>query len=157
LACVYLCPSRVSDSHVQQEKGEFVQGTVKWFSSEKGYGFVTSDKGEDHYFNAQGINGATLPSNGDSVQFDSKPSNKGPRAFNVKKSLKHPRKQTVLRMTESSVPVAVDRLPLELSPIEALWTTQFILFAEHVSKTLMTSGISSRGYTNSLKRNPLYL
>jgi len=60
-----------------------VQGTVKWFSSEKGYGFITSDGGEDHYFNVQGVNGASLPSNGDSVQFDSKPGNKGPRAFNV--------------------------------------------------------------------------
>ena len=60
-----------------------MQGTVKWFSSEKGYGFITSDDGEDHYFNVQGVNGASLPTNGDSVQFDSKPGNKGPRAFNV--------------------------------------------------------------------------
>lgn len=60
-----------------------MQGTVKWFSSEKGYGFITSETGEDHYFNVQSINGASLPSNGDSVQFDSKPGNKGPRAINI--------------------------------------------------------------------------
>jgi cold shock CspA family protein len=67
-----------------------MQGTVKWYSSEKGYGFVTSDKGEDHYFNVKDINGATLPSNGDSVQFDSKPSDKCPRAFNLKIIAKAP-------------------------------------------------------------------
>lgn len=60
-----------------------MQGTVKWFSSEKGYGFITSETGEDHYFNVQSINGASLPSNGDSVQFESKPGNKGPRAINI--------------------------------------------------------------------------
>lgn len=60
-----------------------MKGTVKWFSSEKGYGFITSESGEDHYFNVQSINGASLPSNGDMVQFESKPGNKGPRATNV--------------------------------------------------------------------------
>lgn len=60
-----------------------MQGTVKWFSSEKGYGFITSEAGEDHYFNVQSINGASLPSNGDSVQFESKSGNNGPRAINI--------------------------------------------------------------------------
>jgi len=60
-----------------------MQGTVKWFSSEKGYGFITSEGDKDHYFNIRGIKGAALPSNGDSVQFDSKSGDKGPRAFNV--------------------------------------------------------------------------
>lgn len=58
-------------------------GKVKWFSHDKGYGFVTSENDEDHYFNVQSIQGSDLPSNGDKVSFDSKPGNKGPRAFNV--------------------------------------------------------------------------
>ncbi len=60
-----------------------MKGTVKWFSAEKGYGFITSEDGEDHYFNVRSIKGASLPSNGDSVQFESKSGNKGLRAFNV--------------------------------------------------------------------------
>lgn len=60
-----------------------MQGTIKWFSAEKGYGFVTADNGEDYYFHVKSINGASLPSNGDSVQFDTKPGNKGPKAVNV--------------------------------------------------------------------------
>ena len=60
-----------------------MQGTVKWFSQEKGFGFITPESGGDHYFNVQSVNGASLPSNGDKVSFDSKPGNKGPRAFNI--------------------------------------------------------------------------
>lgn len=60
-----------------------MQGTVKWFSSEKGYGFITSETDEDHYFNVQSIKGAVLPSNGDTVSFESKPGNKGQRALSV--------------------------------------------------------------------------
>ena len=60
-----------------------MQGIVKWFSAEKGYSFITSETGEDYYFNVQSIKGAILPSNGDSVSFEPKPGNKGPRALNV--------------------------------------------------------------------------
>lgn len=60
-----------------------MKGTVKWFSLEKGYGFITSESGEDHYFNVQGVNGVDLPSTGDSVSFESKIGNKGLRASNV--------------------------------------------------------------------------
>lgn len=61
-----------------------MKGLVKWFSNEKGYGFITSDLGQDHYFNIQSTVGAELPKNGDSVEFESKQGNKGPRAVNVK-------------------------------------------------------------------------
>jgi len=60
-----------------------MEGTVKWFSKEKGYGFIASESGIDHYFNVQGVNGASLPSIGDKVTFDSKSGDKGPRAFNI--------------------------------------------------------------------------
>ncbi len=58
-------------------------GTVKWFSQEKGYGFITSQSGEDHYFNVQSIRGANLPGNGDQVSFDSKQGAKGLLAVNI--------------------------------------------------------------------------
>ncbi len=60
-----------------------LKGTVKWFSQEKGYGFITSEEGQDHYFNVRSVQGAELPSNGDKVEFISKPGDKGPKAFDV--------------------------------------------------------------------------
>ncbi len=61
-----------------------MQGIVKWFNTEKGYGFITSVSGQDHYFNVQDIIGASLPTNGDSVTFESKSGNKGLRANSIK-------------------------------------------------------------------------
>ena len=60
-----------------------MKGTVKWFSSDKGYGFITSQENEDHFFNVQNIQGASLPNNGDSVQFKSTVGDKGAKATNV--------------------------------------------------------------------------
>jgi len=60
-----------------------MQGRVKWFSNEKGYGFITSDDGTDHYFNVKSVNGSELPREGDIVKFDSKQGNKGFRAEDV--------------------------------------------------------------------------
>ena len=53
-------------------------GKVKWFSREKGYGFITSDTSiSDHYFHVSAVVGADLPSIGDSVNFEGKENDKG--------------------------------------------------------------------------------
>jgi cold shock CspA family protein/DNA-directed RNA polymerase subunit RPC12/RpoP len=60
-----------------------VQGKVKWFSSEKGYGFITVDNDEDFYFHVSNICGSSLPNNGDLVSFEPKTGKKGLKAQNV--------------------------------------------------------------------------
>jgi len=60
-----------------------VKGKVKWFSVEKGYGFITGEDGTDRYFSVQDVVGAELPGNGDSVTFEHRRGNKGPRAGRV--------------------------------------------------------------------------
>ncbi len=62
-------------------------GTVKWFNSEKGYGFITSEDGLDifvHYSAIQGEGYKTLDE-GQQVEFEVVEGDRGPQAANVVK------------------------------------------------------------------------
>ncbi len=63
------------------------QGIVKWFSDQKGYGFIEQENGDDvfvHHSEIQGSGFKTL-SEGDSVVFEIGSGQKGPAAKNVRK------------------------------------------------------------------------
>lgn len=65
-----------------------MQGKVKWFNSEKGYGFITDDEGKDifvHYSAIQGEGFKTLEE-GEPVEFDVVQGERGPQATNVIRS-----------------------------------------------------------------------
>lgn len=64
--------------------GGKVRGKVKWFSAEKGFGFIVGEDDVERFFNVRGIQGADLPNNGDLVEFEHKAAQKGPRAVNVR-------------------------------------------------------------------------
>ena len=62
-------------------------GTVKWFNESKGFGFVTTDEGQDvfaHFSAIQGDGFKTL-AEGQAVSFDVEEGDKGPRAVNIVK------------------------------------------------------------------------
>lgn len=60
-----------------------MQGKIKWFSEEKGYGYIVGDDERDYYFNIREVQGVDLPGNGDLVSFESGQGKKGPRAASV--------------------------------------------------------------------------
>jgi CspA family cold shock protein len=61
-------------------------GTVKWFNSSKGFGFISREEGEDVFVHFKGIIGEGYKSldEGNKVEFDVEESAKGLQATNVK-------------------------------------------------------------------------
>jgi CspA family cold shock protein len=63
-------------------------GTVKWFSDDKGFGFITPDEGgRDLFVHFSGVEGDGYRSlsEGAKVTYDEESGEKGPKAVNVHK------------------------------------------------------------------------
>ncbi|MCW3050390.1 MAG: cold-shock DNA-binding domain protein [Solirubrobacterales bacterium] len=62
-------------------------GTVKWFSDEKGFGFITPDDGQKdlfvHYTGIESDGYKSLPE-GAKVSYEAEDGPKGPKAVNVR-------------------------------------------------------------------------
>lgn len=70
---------------MEARKGQMAKGKVKWFSNQKGYGFVTSEDGKDvfvHYSAIKGDGYKTL-AEGAEVEFEVTQGPKGEQATNV--------------------------------------------------------------------------
>ncbi len=64
-----------------------LRGTVKWFSKEKGYGFITRDDNQGDvfvHFSAIQQSGFKTLEEGQKVEFEVEQDEKGPRAKNVR-------------------------------------------------------------------------
>ncbi len=65
-----------------------MQGKVKWFNAQKGYGFLSTDEGKDvfvHFSAIQNVEGYKTLDEGQAVEFDIVDGAKGPQAANVVK------------------------------------------------------------------------
>jgi CspA family cold shock protein len=65
-----------------------MQGKVKWFNAEKGYGFIESADGKDVFVHFSAIQSEGFKSldEGQAVEFDIVEGARGPQAANVTKS-----------------------------------------------------------------------
>ncbi len=62
-----------------------MKGTVKWYNSRKGYGFIQLDDGKDVFVHRSAVPMGTFLSEGDKVEFEIEDSDRGPNAKDIKK------------------------------------------------------------------------
>jgi cold shock protein len=73
-------------SKKEEKQIKVIQGTVKFFNAEKGFGFISREQGDDvfvHFSNIQGEGYKSLDE-GQRVEFDVAPGRKGEEAQNVR-------------------------------------------------------------------------
>jgi len=83
---VGLRADRIGWSAVLRNEYFVAQGTVKFFNSEKGFGFISREQGDDVFVHFSAIQGDGYKSldEGQRVEFDVAPGKKGEEAQNVR-------------------------------------------------------------------------
>lgn len=61
-----------------------MDGTVKWFDKQKGYGFISGSDGEEYFIHESSLPADTVLKENDSVTFEPTTTEKGKAAINVK-------------------------------------------------------------------------
>ncbi|MDE1825511.1 MAG: cold shock domain-containing protein [Candidatus Micrarchaeota archaeon] len=62
-----------------------MQGKVKMFNAQRGFGFITGDDGKDVYVHTSAVQGGAALAVGDLVEYEVESGDRGLRAKNVKK------------------------------------------------------------------------
>jgi len=72
-------------SHFERRDMVMAEGVVKWFNEKKGYGFISTDEGQDVFVHFSSILGSGFKTlyEGQRVRFEVEQGQKGPQAINV--------------------------------------------------------------------------
>jgi CspA family cold shock protein len=68
----------------QDQRAATQKGTIKWFSQEKGYGFIDGNDGVRRFFHVADTVGNFSPKTGNFILFEPREDRKGPRAIGVR-------------------------------------------------------------------------
>jgi cold shock protein len=62
-----------------------MKGTVKWYNSRKGYGFIEGEDGKDVFVHRTSLPEGIFLDEGDKVEYEIEEGEKGPNAKDIKK------------------------------------------------------------------------
>jgi cold shock protein len=65
--------------------GNKMKGTVKFFNTKKGFGFIAAEDGKEYFVHHSGLKEGVVLNEGDSVTFDVEQGERGPKAISVGK------------------------------------------------------------------------
>jgi len=62
-----------------------MKGTIKWYNTRKGYGFIEGEDGKDIFVHRTSLPEGVFINEGDKVEYETEDSERGLKAVNIKK------------------------------------------------------------------------